>query len=104
MANELTDREYLGIIRGEIVWNHRTERWEKKPAQDFIPWWKMGVAYEESHLSSALALSKQLPTSHESLPDHEWPGGLTHDQLIRIHQLNDLASREVITEYLEWHR
>jgi hypothetical protein len=97
VANELTDRDYLGIIRGEIVWNPHTDQWEKRHFDESLPWWKLGVAHPDEHPDSPVPLPKQPPPPHESLPSHETQGGLTHDQLIRIHQLNDLASREVIT-------
>jgi hypothetical protein len=97
VAHELTDREYLGIIRGEIVWNPHTDQWEKRDFDESLPWWKLGIADSEHHQDSPVALPKQPPAPHDSLPSHETQGGLTHDQLIRIHQLNDLVKREVIT-------
>ena len=98
MANELTDRDLLGIMSGEIVWNPHTDQWEKRESYDPLIWWKRGAGHSEYHPSSPVPLPKQPPPPQESLPSHEAPGGLTHDQLIRIHLLNDLAAREVITE------
>jgi hypothetical protein len=37
VANELTDRELLGIIRGEIVWNPQTDQWEKRHFDESLP-------------------------------------------------------------------
>jgi hypothetical protein len=45
-----------------------------------------------------VSLPKQPPPVHDSLPPNESPAALTHDQLIRIQQVNDLASRGVITD------
>jgi hypothetical protein len=39
VANELTDREYLGMVRGEIVWNPHTDQWEKRHFDGSHPWW-----------------------------------------------------------------
>ena len=99
MAHELTDREYLGIIRGEIVWNPHADRWEKKHFESSHPWWELvGLAHPEAHPDSPVPLPKEPPPPHEALAPHEGPTGLTHDQLIRIQQINDLATRGVITE------
>ena len=98
MANEMTDRELLGIIRGEIVWNPQTDQWEKRHFDESQPWWKLGIDHSYTYSDSPVPLPKQPPPPHESLPSHEPPGGLTHDQLIRIQQINDLASRGVITD------
>jgi hypothetical protein len=97
VAHERTDRELLGIIRGEIVWNPHTDQWEKRHFDESQPWWKLGIDHSYSYPDSPVPLPKQPPPSHESLPSHEPPGGLTHDQLIRIEQINDLCSRGVIS-------
>src|SRR4028118_694669 len=98
VANELTDREYLGMVRGEIVWNPHTDQWEKRHFDGSHPWWILGIDHSDSYPDSPVALPKQPPPSHDSLPSHEAPGGLTHNQLIRIQQINDLASRGVLTD------
>lgn len=98
MANELTDRDYLGMIRGEIVWNPQDDRWEKRHFDPSRPWWVFGIDHSNSHPDSPVSLPKQPPPAHDSLPPNESPGGLTHDQLIRIQQVNDLASRGVISD------
>jgi hypothetical protein len=98
MAHELTDTEYLGMIRGQIVWNPHTDQWEKRHFDESHPWWVLGVDHSYEYTDSPVSLPKQPPASHDSLPSHESPGGLTHDQLIRILQINDLASRGVIDD------
>ena len=98
MAHELTDTEYLGMIRGEIVWNPDTDQWEKKDFDESRPWWKLGIDHSYEYPDSPVSLPKQLPPPQDSIPSHEGTGGLTHDQLIRLHQVNDLASRGVITD------
>ncbi len=98
MAQELGDREYLGMIRGEIVWNHQDERWERRDFDPSRPWWRFGIDQSGSHPDSPVSLPKQPPPAHDSLPSNESPAALTHDQLIRIQQVNDLASRGVITD------
>jgi hypothetical protein len=100
VANELTDRELilLGMIRGDVVWNPQNDQWEKRHHDVSHPWWKLGVDDSHTYPDSPVPLPKQPPPSHESLPAHESPGGLTHDQLIRIQQINDLASRGVIND------
>jgi hypothetical protein len=45
-----------------------------------------------------VSLPKQPPPAHDSLPSNESTAALTHDQLIRIQQVNDLASRGVISD------
>ena len=98
MAHELTDAEYLGMIRGQIVWNHQTDQWEKRHFDESHPWWMLGIDHSYAYSDSPVSLPNQPPPSHDSLPSHESPGGLTHDQLVRILQINDLASRGVIDE------
>ena len=100
MANEPVDHDQLvlGMIRGEIVWNHQDERWERRHSDASTPWWKLGVDDSGSHPDSPVPLPKQPPPHHEALPSQETSAALTHDQLIRIQQINDLASRGVITD------
>ena len=98
VAHELTDREYLGMIRGEIVWNHQDERWERRDFDPSHPWWRFGIDQSGSHPDSPVSLPKQPPPAHDSLSPNESPAALTHVQLIRIQQVNDLASRGVITD------
>ena len=98
MAHELSDRQLLGMIRGEIVWNHRDARWERRDFDPSHPWWKLGIDQSGSHPASPVPLPKEPPPAHDSLPPNESPGGLTHDQLVRIQQINDLASRGVISD------
>ena len=96
MAHEINDREYLGMIRGEIVWNPHTDQWEKRHFDESRPWWALGIDHSSTYSDSPVSLPNQPPPPHDSLPPHESSGGVTHDQLIRIHQINDLASRGVI--------
>jgi hypothetical protein len=98
VAHELGDREYLGMIRGEIIWNHQDQRWERRDFDPSHPWWKLGIDQSGSHPASPVPLPKEPPPAHDSLPPNESPGGLTHDQLVRIQQINDLASRGVISD------
>lgn len=97
-TNEPTNELYLGMLRGDIVWNHQTERWERRNLDKAPPWWKFGIDNSNRHSDSPVSLPKQPPPHHDSLPAHETPGALTHDQLIRIQQINDLANRGVITD------
>jgi len=99
VANEPVDHDQLvlGMIRGEIVWNHQDERWEQRHYDASTPWWKLGVDDSNSHPDSPVSLPKEPPPHHDSLPQ-ETPGALTHDQLIRVQQINELASRGVITD------
>lgn len=100
MANEPVDHDQLvlGMIRGEIVWNHEDERWERRPFDASIPWWKLGVDDSGRHPDSPVTLPKEPPPHHDDLLSQETTGALTHDQLIRIQQINDMASRGVITD------
>jgi len=97
-TNEPTNELYLGMLRGDIVWNHQTEQWERRNLDESPPWWKLGIDHSNRHPDSPVSLPKQPPPHHDSLPSHETPGALTHDQLLRIQQINDLASRGVITD------
>jgi hypothetical protein len=45
VAKEQPDRDYLGMLRGEIVWNSHTKQWEKRRFVESLPWWKLGVAH-----------------------------------------------------------
>jgi len=100
VANEPVDHNQLilGMIRGEIVWNYQDERWERRHYDASTPWWKLGVDDANRHPDSPVSLPNEPPPHHESLPPQETPATLTHDQLIRVQQINDMASRGVITD------
>ena len=45
-----------------------------------------------------MSLPNEPPPHHESLPTQETSATLTYDQLIRVQQVNEMASRGVITD------
>lgn len=100
MANEPVDHDQLvlGMMRGEIVWNHEHERWERRHFDASTPWWKLGVDTSNRHPDSPVSLPTEPPPHHDDLPPQETPGALTHDQLIRVQQINEMASRGVISD------